>query len=228
SVVACDVADRDAVARVLASVPAEHPLTAVVHAAGVLDDGVVGALTPERLSAVLRPKVDAAWHLHELTRDLDLAAFVMFSSLAGLMGNAGQGNYAAANAALDALVRGRRTAGLAGQSLVWGLWAHESGMTGKLTDADIQRMSAAGLPPINGEEGMALFDAALSSDEPVVAPVPLDLAALRAQPEVPSLLRGLVRTTRRAAAAVAVPASGAAAALTRQLTGVAESERAPV
>ncbi|MFD8387534.1 SDR family NAD(P)-dependent oxidoreductase, partial [Streptomyces sp. NPDC059679] len=228
SVVACDVADRDAVAEVLASIPAEHPLTAVVHAAGVLDDGVVGALTPQRLSAVLRPKVDAASHLHELTRDLDLAAFVMFSSLAGVMGNAGQGNYAAANAALDALARGRRAAGLAGQSLVWGLWAHESGMTGKLTDADIQRMSAAGLPPINGEEGMALFDAALSCDEPVVAPVRLDLAAFRAQPEVPSLLRGLVRTTRRAAAAAAVPASGAAAALTRQLAGVAESERAPV
>ncbi|MEU0812582.1 SDR family NAD(P)-dependent oxidoreductase, partial [Streptomyces sp. NPDC005970] len=225
SVVACDVADRDAVAGVLASIPAEHPLTAVLHAAGVLDDGVVGTLTADRLGGVLRPKVDAAWHLHELTGDLDLAAFVMFSSLAGVMGNPGQANYAAANSALDALARTRRAAGLAGQSLVWGLWAHESGMTGKLTDTDIQRMSAAGLPPITGEEGMALFDAATSCDEPVVAPVHLDIPTLRAQPGVPGLLRGLVRTTRRVAASASVSASGAAAELNRQLAAVAPAER---
>ncbi|ADI03771.1 type I modular polyketide synthase [Streptomyces bingchenggensis BCW-1] len=227
SVVACDVADRDAVAGVLASIPVEYPLTAVVHAAGVLDDGVVGALTPERLSAVLRPKVDAAWHLHELTRDLDLAAFVVFSSVAGSMGAPGQANYAAGNAFLDALMMRRRAEGCAGQSLVWGPWAQDGGMTGGLNEADVHRMSAAGLPAISAEQGMALFDAATALHDAMVVPVPLDLTALRSLGEVPGLLRGLVRPTRRTAAA-ALPASGAAADLTRRLAGLRGADRVQI
>jgi acyl transferase domain-containing protein/short-subunit dehydrogenase/acyl carrier protein len=198
TVVACDLADRDAVARLLDTIPAEHPLTSVVHCAGVLDDGVIGALTPDRLAAVLEPKALAARHLHELTRDLDLADFVVYSSVAGSMGSPGQGNYAAANAYLDALVRSRRADGLPGRSLVWGPWAPDAGMTAALSDAHVRRIRAQGMRPIAVEQGLAMFDAAVRAGEPVVVPLQLDLRALRAQPRTPALLRDLVgrRTVR--------------------------------
>ncbi|WP_343235663.1 type I polyketide synthase, partial [Streptomyces sp. SID10815] len=163
---ACDVADREAVVGLLGRVPVGAPLSGVVHVAGVLDDGVVGGLTPERLAGVFRPKVDAALVLHEVTRDLGLDAFVLYSSASGVLGGAGQGNYAAANAFLDAFARWRRCQGLPGVSLAWGLWGESSAMTGSLGRSDQARMRRSGIRALSVEEGMALFDAGLVSDEP--------------------------------------------------------------
>ncbi|WP_079151639.1 type I polyketide synthase, partial [Streptomyces sp. RTd22] len=203
---ACDVADREAVAAALADIPADHPLTAVIHSAGVLDDGVLTALTPERLDTVMRPKVDGARLLDELTRDADLAAFVLFSSAAGVMGTAGQGNYAAANAFLDALAQSRRAEGLAATSLAWGLWTSDSAMTAHLDDADLARLTRSGLAPMSAEQGLALFDAALAADRATLFPARLDLPALRNQAagdSLPAVFKSLVRApARRAAAAV--------------------------
>ncbi|MER8162958.1 type I polyketide synthase, partial [Streptomyces sp. NPDC094472] len=221
---ACDVADRDQLAEVLGAIPAEHPLTAVVHTAGVLDDGVVGSLTPERLARVLRPKVDAAWNLHELTRDLDLSAFVLFSSAAGVFGNAGQGNYAAANAFLDALAQHRRAHGLAGTSLAWGLWADSSAMTGELDDADVSRMSRGGVVALSATEGLELFDAAGRLGEALLVPMALDMAALRGQAAsgaLAPLFRGLVRVPARRAA----EGAAASGALARRLAGLDAAEQ---
>nr|WP_089157922.1 type I polyketide synthase [Micromonospora sp. NBS 11-29] len=197
---ACDTADRDALSRLLAAVPAEAPLTAVVHAAGLIDDGVLTGLTPQRLDAVLDPKMVAAWHLHQLTRDLDLSAFVLFSSMSGLIGPAGQANYAAGNAYLDALAQHRRAQGLPAVSLAWGMWAERSAMTGHLTDVDVARLARSGVMLTSTEEGLALLDVALGLDEPVLVPVALDLASIRAQAELPPIMRRLAgrRATPRA------------------------------
>ncbi|CCH32016.1 type I polyketide synthase [Actinosynnema sp. NPDC047251] len=219
TVAAVDAADRAALAGVLAAIPAEHPLTAVLHTAGVVDDGVIGALTPERAAAVLRPKVDAAWHLHELTGDL--AAFVLFSSVAGVLGSGGQGAYAAANTFLDALAEHRAGLGLPARSLAWGMWERASGISGHLTAADHARNARAGIRRIDTAGGLALFDTATRLADPVVVPAPLDLAAVRRAGTVPALLRGLVRPARRAAATDAVTLS-----LTERLAGLDQPARA--
>ncbi|MFF3445110.1 SDR family NAD(P)-dependent oxidoreductase, partial [Streptosporangium sp. NPDC002721] len=220
--VACDVSDRDALAELIAGISPEHPLTGVVHAAGVLDDGLIGALTPERIDTVLRPKVDGAWHLHELTRDLDLTAFVVFSSVFGTLGNGGQASYTAANAFLDALVRQRAALGLAALSIGWGPWRQDTGMTAALTGTDMRRMSRAGLRTLSGEQGLAFLDAALAVPEPVVVAARLDRAALRERSHVPAVFRALVPAPMRQAAAAST-GSGALAALSGVALGEAVS-----
>ncbi|MFI1356770.1 SDR family NAD(P)-dependent oxidoreductase [Streptomyces sp. NPDC020898] len=226
SFAACDVTDRAALDELLAGVPAEHPLTGVVHAAGVLDDGVFTALTPERVSAVLRPKADAARNLHEATRDLDLSVFALFSSIQGLAGGAGQANYAAANVYLDALAQHRHALGLPAVSLAWGPWA-EGGMAAALSEADRKRFAKSGMVPIAPAQGMELFDTALASGLAGAVPLPLDVAALRALgAELPPLLRGLVRTpVRRAAVGGASAAEASGPSFAQRLAGLAEPEQ---
>jgi acyl transferase domain-containing protein/acyl-CoA synthetase (AMP-forming)/AMP-acid ligase II/thioesterase domain-containing protein/acyl carrier protein len=204
-IVACDAADRAALAEVVER--CEPPLAAVVHAAGVLDDGVLDSLTSERMAAVLRPKADAAWNLHELTRDMGLSAFVLFSSVSGLLGRAGQGNYAAANSFLDALAHRRAAEGLPAVSLAWGPWEHADGMTAGQPPQHPQPSDV--LVPLSTRQGLALFDAALRSTEPVLAPILLDRAALRSGArQLPPPLRGLVRQDRPTAAATASGSAG--------------------
>jgi pimaricinolide synthase PimS1 len=225
---ACDAADRDALAALLASVSPAHPLTAVIHAAGVLDDGVITALTPDRLDTVLRPKVDAAWNLHELTRDADLAAFVLFSSLAGTVGTPGQGNYAAANAWLDGLAHRRHAAGLPAVSVAWGLWARAGAMTENLGDADQARISRTGIAPLGTEEGLALFDAALRSEVAVTGAARIVPTALRAQAGagmLPAVFRGLVRTPARRVLDAGGAAADGGSSLARRLAELPAAER---
>ncbi|MEE4590302.1 SDR family NAD(P)-dependent oxidoreductase [Streptomyces sp. DSM 41524] len=201
-IAACDAADREALAGVLSGLPDGFALSGVVHAAGVLDDGLLTSLTRERVEPVLRAKVDAAWNLHELTAGLDLSAFVLFSSAAGTLGGPGQSNYAAANVFLDGLASWRRAQGLPGVSMAWGLWAEASGMTGHLGERDLRRVSRSGLVPLSSEEGLELFDAALVADAIVPVPVRLDIPALRAQgAELPAVFRKVVPSvpTRRTA-----------------------------
>jgi thioesterase domain-containing protein/acyl carrier protein len=210
---------RGQVEALLAQIPAEHPLTAVIHAAGVLDDGVIGSLDAERLRRVMGPKVDGAINLHELTADHELTQFVLFSSIAGTLGSPGQGNYSAANAFLDALAHHRNTDGLPGKSLAWGVW--ERGMAESLSDTDRQRSQRMGITPLSDQDGLALLDEATTSPEPVLVPVGVDTAALRAQASsglLPPMLQELVRAPVREAT------DGSQSSLAQQLAGAPESE----
>ncbi|WMN02145.1 SDR family NAD(P)-dependent oxidoreductase [Rhodococcus erythropolis] len=201
-VVACDMADRSAVRSLVAGIDQSHPLTAVVHVAGVVDDAVFSSQTPGHVDRALLPKVDAAWNLHEATRDVPLDVFVMFSSIAGLLGSPGQANYAAANAFLDGLAQHRQRLGLPATSMAWGFWDRATGMTAHLHDVNRERLRRGGFTPISDAQGMALFDAAMAAGLPLTVPTRLDLAAIRRQivdvDDIPPLLRGLVRVTRRA------------------------------
>ncbi|CAL9357730.1 Narbonolide_10-deoxymethynolide synthase PikA2, modules 3 and 4 [Streptomyces sp. enrichment culture] len=224
-IVACDVADRDAAAALIASIPPDAPLTAVVHAAGLLDDGVITALTPERLASTFRPKVDAALNLHELTAALPLSAFVLFSSGAGTFDSPGQGNYSAANAFLDALARHRHAAGLPATSLAWGLWGQVTDMSAHLDDTDQRRMAKGGMLALSVPEGMELFDAALRTPAAVLVPARMDFTALRGLAgtgTLPALLASLVRAPRRAVDNTAADTDDLAGRLARATAGQRE------
>ncbi|MEU4566303.1 type I polyketide synthase [Micromonospora sp. NPDC023956] len=219
--VRCDVGDRAQLRAAFAGVPADRPVRAVVHAAGLLDDALVTALTADRLDRVLRPKADAALLLDELTASLDLDAFVLLSSVAGTLGGPGQGNYAAANAVLDAVAARRHAAGLPAASQVWGLWGETGVMAGQGRDADRARVAAAGIAPLSTLDGLRLFDRALGGAEPVVVLARFTRAELRAQAAaglLPAVLRGLVPVAARPA--------GTGPGLAERLRGVPEQNRA--
>jgi len=223
-IAACDVAERAQLQTALASIPAEHPLGAVFHCAGLLDDGVLEALDRERLARVMGPKADAAWRLHELTADAELSHFVLFSSAAGILGGAAQANYAAANAFLDALAAKRRAAGLPGSALAWGLWDRSVEAAGDGDgDAELARVmqqirARLGLLPMPAAQGLALLDAALELPDALLAPAALDRAVLRSQAAagtLPAVLRGLVQAS----------AERQGGSLAERLAGVPEAER---
>ncbi|WP_370644565.1 type I polyketide synthase [Actinoplanes sp. L3-i22] len=217
-IAACDTADRDALAALLADVE----LSAVVHTAGVVDDGALATLTPQRLAAVLRAKADSAAHLDELTRDRTLTAFVLFSSASAVLGAPGQANYAAANAFLDALATRRRATGRPAQSLAWGLWDVGGGMSGELSAADLRRLARSGVSPIGAEQGMRLLDAATALDAGTLVPINLDVRSLEStEDRAGALFRALARPARKAAA----PAPETTEAFARQLAALPAADR---
>ncbi|MEV8034410.1 type I polyketide synthase [Streptomyces sp. NPDC086182] len=205
TVSSCDFAQRADVAGLLASVSPAHPLTSVIHSAGVLDDGLLETLTPERLDRVLRPKVDSVLHLHELTTEAPLQSFVLFSSVAGTIGGPGQANYAAANTFLDSFAQWRRAQGRPALSLAWGLWEETSVMTRHLVGGAMAQLGRSGLAPLTTAEGLRLFDAVHGTGDALLLPARLDLAALRAQGRdgtLPAVLRALAPTAARPAEAL--------------------------
>jgi polyketide synthase 12 len=227
-VVAADAADRDALGKSLANIDHQHALSAVIHTAGVIDDAVLTSLTPDRVDAVLRAKVDAAWNLHELTRDLDLSAFVMFSSMAGLVGASGQANYSAANAYLDALAAHRRANGLPAMSLGWGLWEQASGMTGHLQDVDLARLNRDGILALAVDDALALFDEALTVDEPFLVPARIDRVALRtksAAGTLPPMFIDLISGPARRQVGDSLAAAQSRSALSQRLSGLPVDEQ---
>ncbi|MFJ9009271.1 SDR family NAD(P)-dependent oxidoreductase [Streptomyces canus] len=222
-VVACDVSDRAAVDGLVES--CSPPLTGVFHLAGVVADGVVDGMTPERVAEVLAPKADAAWHLHEATEHLGLSAFVLYSSAAGVLGRPGQSNYAAANGFLDALAEYRAARGLPAQSLAWGPWttAHGEGMAGRVAP---HLTADGGVPAVTEQAGVELLDSALRTAEPVLVPVPFARATASGS-TLPPVLADLF-PARPAPVAAAPAADQAPGAWRKKLAGTPESDRAGV
>lgn len=212
----------------VADIPVQHPLSGVIHTAGALDDAVVMSLTPDRVDVVLRSKVDAAWHLHELTRDLDVSAFVMFSSMAGLVGSSGQANYAAANSFLDALAAHRRAHGLPAISLGWGLWDQASAMTGGLATVDFKRFARDGIVAMSSADALQLFDTAMIVDEPFMLPAHIDFAALKVKFDggtLPPMFVDLINAPTRRQVDDSLAAAKSKSALLQRLEGLPEDEQ---
>ncbi|WP_461001000.1 type I polyketide synthase, partial [Streptomonospora sediminis] len=219
---ACDAADRAALAEVIDAIPEHRPLTGVVHTAATVDDNLVAAVTEDQIARVFRSKVDAAVNLHELTAHRDLAAFVLFSSVAGILGGAGQAAYTAANAFLDTLAELRGARGLPAVSLAWGIWDLQGGMTGRLDERALDRARRSGLTPLDPHEAVRLMETACATGRRLVVPARLETSVWRSSAvPPPPALRGLVRSPIRRAAA----GSGGGSTFAARLDGLAEEQR---
>jgi len=204
---ACDVADRERLGELIDSIDPAHPLGAVIHAAGVSDGSLLESMSAEQLDRVLAAKVDGAWNLHELSAGLELSAFVLFSSFAGILGSPGLGNYAAANVFLDALAAHRQAGGLPAGSIAWGTWAREEGMISQLDEADRARAERLGIGILSDEEGLELFDAALLSGRPFAVAARIDprgLGRLAAIGGLPPILSAIARRSERRAPSISL------------------------
>jgi mycoketide-CoA synthase len=226
TVAAADVGDPAAVRELVAGIDPAHPLTGVIHAAGVIDDGLVADLTLPRLEQVWRPKAGGLAALDAATAGERLSFFLVFSSAAATLGSPGQGGYAAANAYCDAFIARRRAAGRPGQSVAWGLWESASAMTGHLSGTDKARLQGRGFRPLSDQQGTALLDLACDDGRAHLVAIGLDQRALAGQPPeaVPAMLRPLLA----AAAGRRRPAAGSAQTstdLTRRLAGRPDAER---
>ncbi|MFE5588421.1 type I polyketide synthase, partial [Kitasatospora sp. NPDC056531] len=222
-VAACDVADREALAGVLAAIPAEYPLTAVIHTAAQLDDALLDDLTLEQVDRALRVKMTAALNLHELTQDLDLSVFVLFSSFAGTFSGAGQGNYAPGNAFLDALAHHRRAAGLPATSVAWGHWAG-----GGLAEGEIERrLHHRGVPAMDPNLAVLALQQVLDADETFLVVADVDWRRALSTGETPTALISELPEVREWSATAAedpVAVTGTPS-LVQRLGALSEAER---
>ncbi|WP_445785684.1 type I polyketide synthase [Streptomyces malaysiensis] len=225
---ACDVTDRAALAETLAAIPADQPLTAVVHTAAVIEDGVIEGLTPDQAERVLRLKVDATRHLHELTRDLDLTAFVLCSHFSATFGAPGQGNQAPGNAFLHAFAEQRRADGLPATALTFGPWGDGGTVDGAVGD----RMRRHGINEMAPEPATATLQHALDRDETALTVIDMDwrrftlaFTADRARPLLHDLPEAREVVEEMAAAETEGTGAAAGAALAGQLAALPETER---
>ena len=179
TVMAGNIADQESVDSIMATFSKGRPLRGVVHAAGVVDSGVLSSMTPERCETTIVPKAYGAWLLHQATRNLDLDLFLMFSSISGVIGMPGLANYAAANNFLDSLAHLRSAQGLPATSVAYGTWAGDGGMASKLGPTTISHLAYFGLDPLPPDEGLELLKQAVVSGRALTVAAALDLERLR-------------------------------------------------
>ncbi|KAG8534309.1 putative PKS/NRPS-like protein biosynthetic cluster [Bacidia gigantensis] len=197
TIIACDVGDFESIKSLTETFNEERPLRGVIHAAGLVDNGILSTLTPQQFASTFRPKVDGAWYLHKFTQDMNLDFFMMFSSVSGVLGLPGLANYASANAFVDALAHIRQAQGLPATSIAYGVWDGE-GMAANLNDRTTRsHLARMGLDPLKPEDGLELFAKAVSSGRAITVAAALDLKRLRGQlieerGNIPSLFRLLL------------------------------------